>query len=113
MAEEKDIPYLKIWANDKNRREWLKSYHDWQHFASVEEMGLEFFAYEFPDKSIIYAVEYGTRAYDHEVRKTVPCRKAYYYIRKPDEFFRFEACLESLCAAHIMAIKQKILAGLL
>lgn len=61
---------IKLWSNDGKRREFLKTYQDWEQWLIVPELDFVFFRYEMPNGTIILALEHKVRDWsDHNVRQ--------------------------------------------
>lgn len=105
---------LKVWRNDKSRKEWLSYYRNWDTGYSVDEYHLEFFEFTLPDGRTLIALEHDSKKFvnfSHGEYQYKYDRDVIYYIKKPDVPFVPERWSESAVAGQLMVLKQKLQNG--
>jgi hypothetical protein len=95
---------IKLWANDKSRRTWLKTWQIWRIVGQIDELKMYVFAYDLPNGRRLYAIETPS-SYDPETPRVT------YHLTHSNGAFSQRANGESEIAGVLMDIKNQLREG--
>ena len=99
---------LKLWANDKKRREFVDKYKEWGVYSSAPEMNLTFYRYELSDGVKIVVMEYLQKTHSSKPESIGWRTETKVYLQK-DACFMPHAVSEYVISDHLKILKKGLL----
>lgn len=99
---------IRLWKNDKSRREFLENFHDWEVWADVGNLNVTFYRLVLPNGRAIVALEYWQENHSKGTNEPKYNLRVRYYLLPDNYFSPYSDKSVSAIAEYLKGLKEEL-----